>query len=163
MSTSLFTAGNLAFRRDLMNQGEAAMQQVMTEFTSGGALSGSGVTGASNAALNYSATILPTNPQGVPTALINGAAFGAVGVAGNDITGTGGVTMRYVIDRMCNAAGVSTGANCVQSSAAPTGGPGDGQPQPPPPTATVYRISALISGPRNTQVFLQTTFTKPDS
>jgi type IV pilus assembly protein PilX len=163
MNTSLFSAGNLAFRRDLVNQGEQAVSTVINEFKTGGALSISTTDAASVPALNYSATMLAGNAQSVPNALLNNTAFAAVGTAANDIVGaTPDVTIRYVIDRLCSAAGPSTGALCVQSSAAPTGGTANTTPGVPPPTATVYRLSARITGPRSTQVFLQTTFTKPD-
>jgi type IV pilus assembly protein PilX len=163
MNTSLFSAGNLAFRRDLVNQGEQAVSTVITEFKTGGALSSSTTTAASVPALNYSAIMLNSNAQGVPSALLDNTQFAAAGTAANDIVGaTPDVTIRYVIDRLCSAAGPSTGALCVQSSAAPTGGTANTTPGVPPPTATVYRLSARITGPRSTQVFLQTTFTKPD-
>ena len=38
MQNSLFTAGNLAFRRDLMNQGEQAVSTALKQFKAGGAL-----------------------------------------------------------------------------------------------------------------------------
>jgi Tfp pilus assembly protein PilX len=163
MNTSLFSAGNLAFRRDLVNQGEQAVSTVINEFKTGGVLASSASTQANVLASNYSATMLATNSEGVPTALLNGTAFTSVGTAANDLVGaTPDVTIRYVIDRLCSAAGPSSGALCVQSSAAPTGGTANTTPGVPPPTATVYRLSARITGPRSTQVFLQTTFTKPD-
>ncbi len=163
MNTSLFTAGNLAFRRDLVNQGEQAVANVMTQFSSGGPLSTSAVTVASAPAYNYSASILPTNPQGVPTALLNSTAFAAVGTSANDITGaTSDVTIRYVIDRLCSAAGTANGILCVQAAAAPTGVTATGTAQIPPPTASVYRLSVRVSGARGTQVFMQTTFSRAD-
>jgi Tfp pilus assembly protein PilX len=160
MNTSLFSAGNLAFRRDLVNQGEQAVSNVITSFTTG-AFAVPGTTNADVAAANYSSTILPTNAQGVPNVLLNDTSFAAAWTA-PDITGaTGDINIRYIIDRMCSATGPSSSAQCVQSSAAPTGGtaPGTGLP---PPSATVYRLTVRVSGARSTQVFLQTTFTKPD-
>jgi type IV pilus assembly protein PilX len=155
MNTSLFSAGNLAFRRDLVNQGEQAVSTVLTQFKSGVFLV--------VAATNYSSTMLATNAQGVPNALLNSTAFTAAGVGANDITGaTPDVTIRYVIDRLCSQTGPSSGAVCVQSSAAPTGGTANSTIGLAPPSATVYRLSVRISGSRSTQVFLQTTFTKPD-
>jgi len=163
MSTSLFSAGNLAFRRDLVNQGEQAVATVMTQFASGGALSTSAVTVGSVQSLNYSASILPTNSEGVPTALLNNTTFATVGTSANDIAGaTSDVTIRYVIDRLCSATGTANGILCVQSSAAPTGGTATGGAEVAPPTATVYRLSIRVSGARSTQVFLQTTFTRAD-
>jgi Tfp pilus assembly protein PilX len=165
MNNSLFSAGNLAFRRDLTNQGERAITKALTEFQTG-PLGVLGATQQNQQTLNYSATALLPNAQGVPTALLNQPTFLTVGTPANDITGaTSDVTIRYVIDRLCNATGPSSSANCIQSTAGPTGGTGGtGQPPPPPlPTATVYRLTVRVSGTRNTQVFLQTTFSMPDT
>jgi Tfp pilus assembly protein PilX len=162
MNTSMVTAGNLAFHRDLVNQGEQAVSNVLTEFKTAAAPL-SGLTSASNVNANYSANALTTNPNGVPLALLNQTTFNTVGIAANDIAGaTSDVTVRYVIDRLCSSAGVAASTDCVQSSALPNSGTDDRNRGVPAPTATVYRISVRVSGPRNTQAFLQTTFTKPD-
>jgi type IV pilus assembly protein PilX len=166
MNNSLFGAGNLAFRRDLVNQGEQAVSTVINEFKAGGSLSASSVTNNSLPALNYSATILPTNAQGVPIALTDDATFFTVGVITNDLPGaTSDIQIRYVIDRLCAAVPptvVATSALCVQSTALPTGGTYNRNTAVEPPTATVYRLSVRVAGARSTQVFLQTTFTRPD-
>jgi type IV pilus assembly protein PilX len=163
MNSSLFSAGNLAFRRDLVNQGEQAVSNVMAEFRAGGALSSASLTDADAKPLNYKSTALVTNPQGVPTALLNTAAFNAVGVAANDIAGrTPDVQIRYVIDRLCGVTGVTISTQCVQSTAVPNSGTGGRNLAVIAPTSTVYRVSVRVSGPRNTQIFLQSTFTRPD-
>jgi hypothetical protein len=110
---------------------------------------------------------LPTNAQGVPIALLDNAAFGAVGTAANDIipSANSQVTIRYVIDRLCVASPPTTVASiatCVQSTGLPTGGTANRNTAVAPPSATIYRISVRATGPRSTQAFLQTTFTKPD-
>lgn len=163
MNSSLESAGNLAFHRDLVNQGEQAVANVMTEFKTG-APPLSGVTTADLPAANYVSTALPTNPQGVPNVLLGGdAVFATVALPSNDIPGaTPDVTIRYVIDRLCSATGVPSSADCVQSSALPTGGTANRNTAVAPPSATVYRLSVRVTGPRNTQAFLQTTFTMPD-
>jgi Tfp pilus assembly protein PilX len=160
VNTSLYSAGNLAFRRDLVNQGEVAVANVIAEFMTGD-LSTSGSTIASVPADNYSATLLPSNSDGVPTALLTTTLSSTVGTHA-DLTGTSGVTIRYVVDRLCNATGTPNGTFCVQSTAAPLGGTAGNTSAVKPPTATVYRLSVRVSGARNTQVFLQTTFTRPD-
>jgi type IV pilus assembly protein PilX len=164
MNTSLFSAGNLAFRRDLVNQGEQAVSTVMNEFRTGGILVTSGVSENDLFTANYSSSTLPTNPQGVPLALLNNTTFAAVGSAANDLTGaTPDVVIRYVIDRLCSQPNtVASSALCVQSTGVPTGGTANRNTAVAPPSATVYRLSVRVSGPRSTQVFLQTTFTKPD-
>jgi hypothetical protein len=87
--TSLLSAGNLAFHRDLVNQAEQAVSNVMIAFKTN-APPLSGVTTADLPAANYSSSALPTNAQGVPTALLDNTAFAAVGIPGNDITGATG-------------------------------------------------------------------------
>jgi len=166
MNTSLTSAGNLAFRRDLANQGEQAVSNVMTAFKASGALSTSAVTDSNVPANNYSATMLATNAQGVPNILLSGdSTFNATGFtsSANDIAGaTSDIVIRYVIDRMCTAAGATVANQCVQSSAAPLGGTANGSQSVTPPAATVYRLSVRVTGARSTQVFLQTTFTRQD-
>jgi type IV pilus assembly protein PilX len=163
VNNSLSSAGNLAFHRDLVNQAEVAVANVMQAFKTNAAPL-NGVTTASVPAANYSAQSLVNNAQGVPTALLDDAVFAAVGTAANDIVGaTPDVQIRYVIDRLCDAAGGASSPHCVQSSALPTGGSTPNAASALlPPSATVYRVSVRVSGPRQTQAFLQTTFTKPD-
>ena len=162
VDTSLVSAGNLAFHRDLVNQAEQAVANVMTEFKTN-ALPLGGATTASAPAANYSASTLPTNAQGVPLVLLDNTAFGLVATAPDIVGRTPDVTIRYVIDRLCAAGTViPTTSTCVQSTGLPTGGTANRNTAVAPPSATVYRVSVRVNGPRNTQAFLQTTFTKPD-
>jgi type IV pilus assembly protein PilX len=161
MDSSLTSAGNLAFHRDLVNQGEQAVSNVITEFKTGAApLSGQTTTDVP--AANYVSTMLLTNKQGVPTILLDDAAFAAVAQAPDLVGATGDVTIRYVIDRLCSNPGIASSVDCVQSSALPTGGTHNRNTAVAPPSASVYRLSVRVNGPRNTQAFVQTTFTKPD-
>lgn len=167
MNSSLFSAGNLAFKRDLMNQGEAAISNVMVALKSG-ALSAAGASAANIKAANYSATPLATNARGIPNALLSDTAFTAVGVTSNDITGaTPDVTIRYVIDRLCDGSAAalalqSTGCVFPASNTDVTGGSSQAMGKRAPlPVSLIYRVSVRVTGPRNTQVFIQTSFTKP--
>jgi Tfp pilus assembly protein PilX len=161
LNTTLYGAGNLAFRRDLMNQGELAVANVETEFSSGD-LSTSASTLNNVVADNYSATMLPSNSEGVPTALLTTTLSTSVGTHADLAGATSDVSIRYVIDRLCSQTGTPTGALCVQSTASPTGGTGGNTAVVKPPTSTVYRLSVRVTGARSTQVFLQTTFTRAD-
>lgn len=163
MNSSLFSAGNLAFKRDLLNQGEQAVSFVLARFQGSGALATSASTQSDNTALNYKASQLPTNAQGIPNAMLgNDSAFSAVGVTTNDLEGaTPQVQIRYVVDRLCSAAGVPTSNTCVQAKSAPTGGTA-GTGGISVTTSSVYRLTVRVTGPRDTQVFMQTSFTKPD-
>ena len=158
MNTSLFTAGNFGFKRDLTNQGERAMALVLNTVQSG-ALQTEAAREANATANNYSASILPTNGEGLPLALLSDAAFAAVGVSSNDISAAGmGVTVRYVIDRLCATTGPASADGCTVASAPPQG-ESAGSPTPEPPMQFVYRVSIRVDGPRRTQSFFQTTFT----
>jgi type IV pilus assembly protein PilX len=164
VNTSELGAGNLSFHRDLVNQAEQAVSVVMTEFkTNGPPLSGAPTT-ADLPAANYVSTTLPTNAQGVPLVLLDDAAFAALTAVANDIVPTANsqVKIHYIIDRLCTNAGAASSPNCVQSTGLPTGGTANRNTAVAPPSATVYRVSVRVDGPRNTQAFLQTTFTKPD-
>jgi type IV pilus assembly protein PilX len=162
VDSSLLSSGNLAFHRDLVNQAEQAVSTVMTGFKTN-VIPPSGLTSTSSPASNYSASVLPTNPQGVPLALLDNAAFGLVGSAANDLAGaTPDIKIRYLIDRLCTSSGGASSPNCVQSTGLPTGGTANRNTAVAPPSATVYRVSVRVDGPRKTQAFLQTTFTKPD-
>lgn len=169
MNTSLFTAGNFGFKRDLTNQGERAMATVL-DMVQTGALGNDAARQANASASNYSASVLATNAQGVPLALLTDAAFAAVGATGNDIAlADMGVTVRYVIDRLCVAAGPATQDGCtlagnllpagsssselLRAEDGSSGGVGAVAPQ------VVYRVSIRVDGPRRTQSFFQSTFT----
>lgn len=160
MNTSLFGAGNLAFRRDLVNQGEQAASNVIAEFKTGD-LVASASTLTNVPSDNYWATMLPTNLQGVPNVLLVNAA-GAVGTHADLAGQSSDVVIRYVIDRMCSATGTPTGSLCLQSSTSATGGTAGTTAAVKAPTASVYRLSVRVTGARSTQIFLQTTFTRPD-
>jgi type IV pilus assembly protein PilX len=162
VNSSLLSAGNLAFHRDLVNQAEQAVSTVMIEFkTNAPPLNGATI--ADLPAANYVSTALPTNAQGVPLVLLDNAAFALASSAANILPGaTPDVTIRYIIDRLCTNTGNANIINCVQSTGLPTGGTANHNTALAPPSATVYRISVRVDGPRSTQAFLQTTFTKPD-
>ena len=157
--TSMLLSGNLAFKRDLVNQGERGMAQAITALTSG-TLASDPTRQNDLASSNYSATVLPTDLRsGIPLALFgDDPTFTAAWTAG-DITDAQ-VTIRYVIDRQCSASGAYDASTCnsMVGVAADASGSnflkkaGGG-------TRPVYRISVRVTGPRNTQAFLQNTVT----
>jgi type IV pilus assembly protein PilX len=172
--TSLFNAGNLGFKRDMRNQSEMAASTALAYFSTG-LLNTSASRATSQTAANYSASILPTDAQGIPNALQD-ANFTSVGVTTNDLTSPdGSVTVRYVLDRLCNATGdekgLGSGACVLANNAAAAGGSllnlrsaertGAAGATPVVSQAVVYRLSIRVNGPRNTQSFFQSTFTVP--
>ena len=157
---SLRMAGNLAFKRDLVNQGERAIATALTELTSGG-LASETTRDANRLASNYSATLLGSSDQGIPTVLLSDTTFTSTGFSHADITdSTTGVTVRYVIDRQCTSSGAYDIAACqaVTAKAPPKSGDGiSADVTTGAVTRPVYRISVRITGPRGNQTYTQTT------
>ena len=133
-NTSLFTSGNLAFKRDLVNQGERAVPEVMKVLAPGGLLGTPLARAKRDATLNYSATILESNPQGIPKALLGSGDAGfkpAKTIPVDDQR----VTIHYVVDRLCDIEGLDTALgveHCsVASGAAPLAARGRRRPARP--------------------------------
>ena len=175
--SSLFTAGNIAFKRDMRNQSELASGAALTAFRFGGTLNTRTQRSANQGASNYSATMLATDPQGIPSALaLDDATFAATYQVADIQPAGQSVKVRYVIDRMCSTVGdeATLGANSCVLATNPTP-PGrsllnlqsaDAAPLCPgctsaAPQGVVYRLSVRVTGPRNTQSFFQSTFTVP--
>lgn len=145
--TNLQIAGNMAFKMDAMNQAERAVPQIQQLFKSG-ALSGKTARYATSVGNNYYATVQASNTSGIPNVLFT--------TNTNRITGAGGVTIRYVIDRMCLDVGAVSSQKCaLASSDVGTGGGIDGEFGS---TYPVYRMTLQATGPKNTEAYLQTTF-----
>lgn len=173
LSSNQFAIGNIGFKRDMTHQTERAVQAAMAAFRASGALANVNLRNANLPAANYSATLLPTNAQGIPLALLSDSTFNTVGEAGNDIAlADVGLTIRYVVDRISSAPGVCSVSTCSMvndviyggavtelisaqnnSSAANSANPSAVTPQP------VYRVTMRVKGPRNTLSFFQSTFT----
>lgn len=160
--TAASLAGQLAFRRDLKNQGERGIAQA-TALLKTGALNTPTARQTNLGSANYSAVKLATNPQGVPSLLVrNSEAFLAAGMTAADIGADGdnhGVTVRTVIDRLCLATGAPTDSACtrVPLDCAAKGGQ-DGAAMGGTVlkcSGTAYRISVRVDGPRKTQAFFQ--------
>lgn len=160
--TNALVAGNLSFKRDIVNQAERAMPMVRDMFLTG-ILSSSTV--RENDVLaqgNYYASIQPTNANGVPNVLLNTATFDTTFPNNNIVDTSAQVTIRYVVDRMCLSAGPVTPTSCSLSRSTTDIG-GDALLLPKGKVTGVdtpiYRISLRVVGPKNTEVFLQSTFT----
>ncbi len=158
--TSLLLSGSMAFKRDLMNQGERGIAQAVAYFNSG-ALSTDSARQADVKSVNYSASILSSNARGIPEALLGSTKFSAAGMTGTDITDSStGVTIRTVIDRQCSATGAFSTSSCVYVPGYSDSGGTNWLKKAGAEYVPVYRISVRVDGPRNTQVYLQTTLAR---
>ena len=170
MNTSASMAGNLGFKRDLTNQAERATAKVLA-LMKAGALQAESSREDHATAHNYSATLLPTNAQGIPQALVDESQFSEKGSTVNDISVVEqAVALRYLVDRLCADKGAANGGHCQMSDpGAPMGGNASDALLAEDPAAgggggvlqrqTVYRLSIRVTGPRNTEAYFQTTFT----
>ena len=165
--SSSLIAGSIAFKRDMINQAERAMPAVRARFLTG-ALNGLAARQADLILANYSATMLATNANGIPNVLMNTTNFNATyGVINNFNDANAVITVRYVVDRMCFAVGNLSLTNCMLGdSSTDIGGStkgilgvGGSGSKAEGTDSAVYRISMRVSGPRNAETFLQSTFT----
>lgn len=157
MDSGLLQSGNLGFKRDLVNQAERGAAQAIALFTSG-ALASEASRESHLPAQNYSATRLASDSHGIPTLLLDDAAYSAAGMQAADLTDSDtGVTLRYLIDRQCASTGDFVATNCMTASNGADTAADDRYRKINPQTRPVYRISVRASGPRNTQAFFQTT------
>ncbi|WP_442781970.1 pilus assembly PilX family protein [Collimonas fungivorans] len=156
--SSLVLAGNMAFKRDLVNQGERGMSAAILSMKGAGALVSETTRQSDLPSSNYSASLLATDAHGIPVILLKDSAWTTAGMSASDITdAVSQVTIRYVIDRLCSAPGAASPASCIVSSYGDKGGTADVK-RATGVTPPVYRISVRVTGPRSTQTYLQTTF-----
>lgn len=162
VDTSALLSGNLAFKRDSINQSGAALNAVLaTMKTTGFASAGDDGTGCPAAcssatwwkANNYWPRLLETDANGIPVLLRSASAFDAIFTAAKPSAGPGN-TVRYIIERMCNDYGIVSETKCTLASNFERGG---SQPQDKPGAAglPLYRVTIRIDGARNTQTYAQ--------
>lgn len=153
--TTLINAGNLALKRDLTNQSERVVAAVKSTFTSG-ALNSTAALENDQVGQNYSAAMLPSKNNGIPTVLLDDLSFVAKYGRSNDIIDSGsGVTLRYVVDRMCRNNGQFDPQSCTTGTKIADKDSSNFLKKPPSTRTPVYRITMRVNGPRNTQSFIQ--------
>ena len=164
--TNLLVSGHLSFKRDVVNQAERPVpvikQLFSTTSTPVGVLSTAVSRQQDIVASNYFATIQASNAFGIPTALLDTSSAVYTNAATTISGGTGtGVTIRYMIDRMCLTAGAANTTSCSisKSSSDPTGQNKQSSGKPAGIDTPIYRISIRATGPRNTEAYIQSTFT----
>lgn len=158
MDTSSSLAGSAGFRRDLVNATDRGIVVGRDQFTNAasGQLYTTTSRNASVPTANYSATALANNPNGIPLALIDDNQFNLVGKPLEDIPVAGGLTIRYVIDRLCTSAGAPSLTTCVPYTRI---GDTKGSVRIQRAGTTdswVYRLSVRVIGPKNSMTFVQT-------
>lgn len=160
----LMQAGNLAFRRDLQNQAERGIKAAIARFATGGALANEAARSSNKLNVNYSATRLATDARGIPLVLLSETLYDNAAMTAADLSDTAtAVTVRTVIDRLCAAGTVTYSSDTCTNldpdiAKQPPSGDGHVVITPRGVERAVYRISVRATGPRKTQVYLQSTF-----
>ena len=175
VDTSTMLARNISFKRDALNRNDVALEVAINQFRAGGSLTASVDKTIHDATKNYSAVMLPTDTDGVPLVLKNAetsgtfylaasvtppfpqGTLGRVDPASISSAFALGMTSIYLIERMCTAVGPALTENCIVNGRAQAGGtqPNDKPGQLFPP---MYRITARVTGPRNTVSYVQAIF-----
>ena len=165
-STNNATAviGNLAFRRDLTNRAEVAIAAAKATLNSGGALYADSARSSNSPANNYSATRLANAAGiGVPSVLLSNSNYTTAGyqcLPASCTPGTDGVVMRWVIDRQCTPTTVTFTIDSCGYLRSPADKSGTDYLNPRKPNGSargLFRISVRVTGPRNTEAYIQTT------
>lgn len=167
MNAGTSGTANFAIQRDMAQQGERGLAAAIAALDTGALASGAARESSLQSA-NYSATMLPVSPSGVPTALATDTEFALVGQSANDIAVAGqGITVRYVIDRMCGNTGAASSIHCrMLSTSTPPGGSGSELLLPENSSSggagalsdgAIYRVSVRVDGPRGARSFFQAT------
>lgn len=162
-------AGQLGFRRDMKNQAERAIAMATSSLKSG-SLASAATRETSLASANYSASQLETDGStGIPTVLLGSddkfkeAKYTINIVDASDDSAANadtGIKARYVIDRLCLAAGSASASNCSRTNVQVQFNGQDTKSQMADTSfrslnLVVYRISVRVDGPRGTQAFFQ--------
>ncbi len=167
IDTSTMLARNISFKRDALNRGDVALEAAINEFRVGRNFAGGTGTTQDNAAENFSAVMLATDTDGVPLVLKGNTDItfgssprwikGVVDVAAIPNTYDLGMHEVYLIERMCTTAGPALAETCIVNGRAQAGGtqPNDKPGQLFPP---MFRITARVTGPRNTVSYVQAIF-----
>lgn len=164
--SSLALAGNLAFKRDLVNQGERGIDKAWAALVDGGDLGAVVTREINQQPFNYSASMLSEASNGVPVVLTQSdSAFSVVGNPNNDIVDENAhIRIRYVIDRLCQTGTVTENdASCImqfQKSRVKAMDEPSAQNVVGAPLTPVYRVSVRVTGPRGTVTYLQSNLTR---
>jgi type IV pilus assembly protein PilX len=161
VDTATLLARNISFKRDALNRNDVAIDAALTLFMSGNRFALNANTNTDDSVSNYSAVLLPSDTDGVPTILKNSTSFASSWTAG-PVAATAnsqdGMTAVYLIERMCSLSGPSDETNCLLSVPSAAGGTMLGN-RPKSISSPLFRVTAKVTGPRNTVAYVQTIFT----
>jgi len=154
VDTTNLIAGNLAFKQNATHGGDWGIEQARTWLQAQVAANlYNDVPGQYYAAMQTGADFTNTDPSRPEFDWANNAFDLGADPAGNP-------EVRYVIHRMCDLAGNPGSVNCVRTTTGGTsdstkGGATYGGAALPSTSQIYYRITARVTGPRNTVSYVQ--------
>ena len=155
VDTSTVIAGNLAFKQSTTSSADIALNNASDWIFA----STSTALESNSAANGYYATSTGLDLMADATwaAGVSKLASGAGIASGVDSSGN---EIRYVVQRMCQGAGPKNAATCLfgganQPTGSMTGGTYDDPVGAASDASPLYRITARVSGPRNTVSYIQ--------
>jgi Tfp pilus assembly protein PilX len=152
MGAGTSIAGNIAFKETATSVADRGVESARAWL-----LSNPNLLWADNPTLGYYATWA----GGVDPAGYTWTNAGSVLMTGADSDSNTGHETRYIIQRLCQNVGspVVPGQSCsdgvVNNSGSTRGGASYGNPNFEPPPGPFYRVTARVTGPRNTFSFVQ--------
>ena len=161
VDTSTQLARNISFKRDATNRADLALEQVMQEFRTGQNFAKGNNTIANAPTRNFSAVVLPSDADGIPTVLKDVTTFMAVWTAPAVTLGDAneeGMNVVYLIERLCAKPGPSDAQICVLGGSVSSGGTMLSN-RPSSVVPALFRVTERVGGPRNTVSYVQSIFT----
>jgi type IV pilus assembly protein PilX len=155
--TSLAIAGQMAFKRDLMNRGELGLAAARKALTSGSLINTEELRKDNEPKANYFAYLRANNDnaQGIPRDLIKDSDFSGTA----DDIAADGVTIRYLIERQCAGTGTFSEATCSVFAKPMSTSGGERRELVGAEYGAMYRITVRVKGPSSTTVYLQSLVT----
>jgi type IV pilus assembly protein PilX len=153
VNTTNLIAGNLSFRESAVQAGERSTETVLANWLTPNA--------TGTALHNHSAANGYRALRADPAAGTSWDAFWNTALAAQSTTGAmdaAGMTVAYVVHRMCDGVGAPHLVNCSKSPTATNvgGSQSAGGISPITSSQVYYRITTRITGPRNTVAYIQT-------
>ena len=160
VDTSVIIAGNLAFKQSATTSADSGLETAATWLKTATAAT-LNTDNAANAALGYYSTTTTPASLTADATWAAGSSRLATGfgiAAGTDPSGN---TIRYIVQRMCNATGAALPANCLYGAPA-VGTSSQGVKDATkasgnitPGQSLMFRVTTRVTGPQNTVSYTQ--------
>jgi len=144
--TGTLASGNASFREASLQASEVGLNTAYMAVRAVGFVEDADVAGW------YWSTMQATNGDGIPTTVDFDAAPEVV---------VGNYSVRYAVERLCDTSPVTnTLRQCLVKQVPQTESSKDGQESVDPPNSRQFRVTVRVTGPKDTQTWIQSLITK---